>query len=78
MPSTFAYCRLLGKTFSAEATSEHVKKPLYVIGSGELGTTPEVLDQRLGRILDVATTWKAIVLIDEVCVRDLLNGAMLI
>jgi hypothetical protein len=28
----------VGKTFSAEATSEHVKRPLYVIGGRDLGT----------------------------------------
>ncbi|KAK2461348.1 hypothetical protein APHAL10511_006633 [Amanita phalloides] len=55
----------VGKTFSAEATSEHVKKPLYVVGCGELGTTPEALESALRRIFEVATTWKAIVLIDE-------------
>ena len=55
----------VGKTFSAEATSEHVKSPLYVIGGGDLGTTASALDAALERIFDVATAWKAIVLIDE-------------
>ena len=55
----------VGKTFSAEATSEHVKRPLYVIGGGDLGTTASALDAALERIFDVATAWKAIVLIDE-------------
>lgn len=57
----------LGKTFSAEATSEHVKRPLYVIGGGDLGTRASDLDAALERIFDIATAWKAIVLIDEVC-----------
>ena len=57
---------LLGKTFSAEATSEHVKRPLYVVGGGDLGTKAAELDAALDRIFDVATAWKAIVLIDEV------------
>lgn len=56
----------LGKTFSAEATSEHVKRPLYVIGGGDLGTNASDLDAALERIFDIATAWKAIVLIDEV------------
>ena len=56
----------LGKTFSAEATSEHVKRPLYVIGGGDLGTSASSLDIALERVFDVATAWKAIVLIDEV------------
>ncbi|KAJ7148971.1 hypothetical protein C8R43DRAFT_1193626 [Mycena crocata] len=55
----------VGKTFSAEATSEHVQRPLYVIGGGDLGTRAADLDQALERVFDVATAWKAIVLIDE-------------
>ncbi|KAJ6534955.1 P-loop containing nucleoside triphosphate hydrolase protein [Mycena capillaripes] len=55
----------VGKTFSAEATSEHVKRPLYVVGAGDLGTRAEDLDLALQRVFDVATAWKAIVLIDE-------------
>ena len=56
----------VGKTLSAEATSEHVKKPLYVIGGGDLGTTAMELDNNLQDAFDIATAWKAIVLIDEV------------
>ncbi|KAJ7894836.1 P-loop containing nucleoside triphosphate hydrolase protein [Mycena olivaceomarginata] len=55
----------VGKTFSAEATSEHVRRPLYVIGGGDLGTRAADLDASLERVFDVATAWKAIVLIDE-------------
>jgi len=55
----------VGKTFSAEATSEHVRSPLYVVGAGDLGTTAPSLDSALESIFDVATEWKAIVLIDE-------------
>jgi len=55
----------VGKTFSAEATSELVRRPLYVVGGGDLGTNAGSLDMALERIFDVATAWKAIVLIDE-------------
>ncbi|KAG7090338.1 hypothetical protein E1B28_009458 [Marasmius oreades] len=55
----------VGKTFSAEATSEHVKRPLYLVGAGDLGTDPTRLDAALERVFEVATAWKAIVLIDE-------------
>ncbi|KAJ7062733.1 hypothetical protein C8F01DRAFT_1135061 [Mycena amicta] len=55
----------VGKRFSAEATSEHVKRPLYVIGGGDLGTRAADLDVSLERVFNVATAWKAIVLIDE-------------
>ena len=56
----------VGKTLSAEATSEHIRRPLYVVGSGDLGIRPSDLDSALERIFDVATCWNAIVLIDEV------------
>ncbi len=56
----------VGKTLSAEATSEHVRRPLYVIGGGDLGTNAGELDVTLQRVFDIATSWKAIVLIDEV------------
>jgi len=55
----------VGKTFSAEATSEHVHRPLYLVGAGDLGTSAASLDHALERVFDVATAWKAIVLIDE-------------
>ncbi|OCH86746.1 P-loop containing nucleoside triphosphate hydrolase protein [Obba rivulosa] len=55
----------VGKTLSAEATSEHVRRPLYVVGGGDLGTYAGELDQRLQEVFDIATSWKAIVLIDE-------------
>lgn len=58
----------VGKTFSAEATSEHVQRPLYVVGAGDLGTDPHTLDLALEKVFDLATAWKAIVLIDEVCI----------
>ena len=56
----------VGKTLSAEATSEHVRSPLYVIGGGDLGTNATALDATLQTVFDIATTWHAIVLIDEV------------
>lgn len=56
----------VGKTLSAEATSEHVRRPLYVVGGGDLGTTAVSLDHSLKKMFDVATAWNAIVLIDEV------------
>ncbi|KAK1232481.1 hypothetical protein PQX77_004383 [Marasmius sp. AFHP31] len=55
----------VGKTFSAEATSEHVKRPLYLVGAGDLGTDSAKLDGALEKVFEVATAWKAIVLIDE-------------
>ncbi|KAH7106087.1 P-loop containing nucleoside triphosphate hydrolase protein [Auriculariales sp. MPI-PUGE-AT-0066] len=55
----------IGKTLSAEATSEHVRRPLYVVGAGDLGEDAATLDASLNEIFSVAAAWKAIVLIDE-------------
>lgn len=45
--------------------SADVRKPLYVVGAGELGTTADVLDSQLTRIFNLTAAWEAVVLIDE-------------
>lgn len=55
----------VGKTLTAETVAEFCQRPLYMVSSGDLGTDANTLDQRLGRILDMAKTWKAVLLIDE-------------
>jgi hypothetical protein len=55
----------VGKTLTAECVAEFSHRPLYTVSSGDLGTTCEALDQRLSRTLDLAATWKAVLLIDE-------------
>lgn len=55
----------VGKTLTAETVAEYCKRPLYMVSSGDLGTNISNLDQRLSRILDMASTWKAVLLIDE-------------
>ncbi|OJA07980.1 hypothetical protein AZE42_01066 [Rhizopogon vesiculosus] len=52
-----------GKTLRAEAVAKHLKRPLCIIGSIEL--SPSTLESRLSGILSLATTWDAVVLIDE-------------
>ncbi|KAG2059768.1 P-loop containing nucleoside triphosphate hydrolase protein [Suillus hirtellus] len=54
-----------GKTLTAEAVAEHLKRPLYVLSSLELSTIPAELETKLGDVLKLATTWDAVVLIDE-------------
>ncbi|KAF8603616.1 P-loop containing nucleoside triphosphate hydrolase protein [Ceratobasidium sp. AG-I] len=54
-----------GKTLTAEAISEHLKCPLYVVSSGELGIEASQLEAQLSNILEMMASWKAIVLIDE-------------
>ncbi|KAH8924864.1 hypothetical protein BT69DRAFT_36429 [Atractiella rhizophila] len=73
-----------GKTLTAEAVAEHLKRPLYSVGAGELGVHAEVLERRLRDTLEVAKTWGAVLLIDEADVfleerslRDVSRNAML-
>jgi hypothetical protein len=40
-------------------------KPLYSVSMGELGTTPTELENNLKDILDLASVWNALVLMDE-------------
>lgn len=55
----------VGKTLTAEAVSEKLRRPLYMVGAGELGTSPDEVEERLGNILAVAEAWDAVLLIDE-------------
>jgi len=55
-----------GKTLTAEATSEHLKRPLYSINVSDLGTDPEHMEMALNRTIEYVARWGAIVLIDEV------------
>ncbi|KAJ3554335.1 hypothetical protein NM688_g3159 [Phlebia brevispora] len=55
----------VGKTLTAEATSEVARSPLYMVSGGDLGTTAGELDESLSTIFSLATAWKAVVLIDE-------------
>lgn len=54
-----------GKTLTAEAVAEFSKRPLYAVTVGELGTTPAALEDCLTKILDLASCWNAIILLDE-------------
>lgn len=55
----------VGKTLTAEAIAELLRRPLYRVSMGELGTTPEHLEERLQNIFDLCIPWQALVLIDE-------------
>jgi len=55
----------VGKTFCAEAMSEHLRRPLYVIGRNNLGPTADSVYQAIRCAFDLAAAWKAIILIDE-------------
>jgi hypothetical protein len=55
----------VGKTLTAECVAEFSHRPLYIVSSGDLGTSSTKLDAILSRTLDLASTWKAVLLIDE-------------
>ncbi|KAK4632346.1 hypothetical protein CLAFUW4_03396 [Fulvia fulva] len=54
-----------GKTLTAEGISELLRCPLYIVSAGELGTDPARLEQELQKILDIAHSWGALLLLDE-------------
>jgi len=73
----------VGKTLTAEAVSELLRRPLYSVSVGELGTDPASLEKNLRQILDVAQIWNAVILIDEADIflekrtnGDILRNAM--
>eukprot|EP00158_Paraphelidium_tribonemae_P005659 Partr_v1_DN27449_c3_g1_i2_m72331 putative AAA family ATPase len=73
----------VGKTLTAEAIAETLHRPLYYVTMGELGTSPDDLERRLGDVLSLCAVWDALVLIDEADVflekrstSDVLRNAM--
>jgi SpoVK/Ycf46/Vps4 family AAA+-type ATPase len=67
----------VGKTLCGEAVAEALHRPLYTVSVGELGTTPESMEERLRSILDLAYQWNAVLLLDEADIfmeaRDTIN-----
>lgn len=57
--------KIQGKTLTAEAIAELLKKPLYIVTAGDLGITATEVEKTLGAVLDLCQTWDALVLIDE-------------
>ncbi|CAG8649459.1 7346_t:CDS:2, partial [Scutellospora calospora] len=54
-----------GKTLTAQSVAEHLRLPLWILTVRELGTSPESLEKELVKVLDIAYTWKAVILLDE-------------
>jgi len=54
-----------GKTLTAEAIADLLERPLYSVSVGELGTKTADLEKNLRMVLEVATMWNAVLLIDE-------------
>ncbi|KAJ3340426.1 hypothetical protein HDU93_007033 [Gonapodya sp. JEL0774] len=55
----------MGKTLTAEAVAELLHKPLYSVTVGELGTDASTLEYQLSDVLKIASSWKAVLLLDE-------------
>lgn len=55
----------LGKTLTAEVYAELIKRPLYSIHSGHLGTDAESVDRNLQEIFKRSKRWKCVLLLDE-------------
>lgn len=55
-----------GKTMTAESVSEYLHKPLYFVSVGELGISPDSMEDKLTEVMEVAASWDAIILLDEV------------
>ncbi|KAL0065009.1 hypothetical protein AAF712_008001 [Marasmius tenuissimus] len=54
-----------GKTLTAEAVAELLKRPLLTVGSSDLPRDPPGMEETLRYVLKLATTWDAVMLIDE-------------
>jgi len=54
-----------GKTLTVEALALLFGRPLYAVSFAELGTTVAELEERLTEVLALASSWGALVLLDE-------------
>lgn len=54
-----------GKTLTAESVAEFVKKPLYRITCGDVGTHPKEVEEYLESAFQLGRTWDCVVLLDE-------------
>jgi SpoVK/Ycf46/Vps4 family AAA+-type ATPase len=55
----------VGKTLTAESVAESMHIPLYTMSAGDLGTNSSDVESSLQDILEMATKWKAVLLLDE-------------
>lgn len=55
----------LGKTLTVESIADLLKRPLYMVSAGDLGTNSQTLERELQSILDIAHAWGAVLLLDE-------------
>lgn len=55
----------VGKTATAEAVARETKRPLFAITCGDLGYTPDQVEQSLKDIFRFAYLWNCVTLLDE-------------
>lgn len=55
----------LGKSLSAETYAELIHKPLYQVQSSELGIDTDSIEENLQTVLNRASKWHAVLLLDE-------------
>lgn len=55
----------LGKTLTVESIADLLRRPLYTVSAGDLGTSSSTLERELQTILDIAHAWGAVLLLDE-------------
>jgi hypothetical protein len=55
----------VGKTLTAEVYAELIRRPLYSIRSGALGTSAAEIDKNLREIFQRGKRWNAVLLLDE-------------
>ncbi|OTA93662.1 hypothetical protein M434DRAFT_72750, partial [Hypoxylon sp. CO27-5] len=55
----------IGKTLTAEAVAEKLRRPLYRVRAGDLGVTADKVEASLKKALDRCAHWNAVLLIDE-------------
>ncbi|KAL4958493.1 P-loop containing nucleoside triphosphate hydrolase protein [Aspergillus filifer] len=55
----------VGKTSTAETIAITARKPLFSISVADIGTNPQRVEANLERLFALATSWRAILLIDE-------------
>lgn len=55
----------VGKTATAESIAELLHVPLCIISVGNLGTSAESVESELQDILELASKWNAVLLLDE-------------
>lgn len=54
-----------GKTLTAESVAEKLHRPLWAISVFELGVDASAVETSLMEILDIASQWRAVLLLDE-------------